>query len=176
VSTDAGVRRPPDALARYLRDHYSASRGGLDLFRRSARGQSGAHVRRELTALADQEAEDRAALLAIMVGLGIDRSPWQERAVALAERAGRLKPNGSLLQRSRLSDYVELEALTAAVHAKALGWRSLRTLADLDARLPAAHLDHLLERAQEQTRRLERLRLDLAPDVLLPDRTVEDRP
>jgi hypothetical protein len=176
MSAGQGARRPPDSLARYLRNHYSASRGGLDLFRRSAQGQSDAQVRRVLAELADQVAEDRAALLAIMVGLGIERSAWQERLVALGERAGRLKPNGSLLQRSRLSDYLELEALSAAVQAKALAWGSLRALADLDARLPAAHLDRLLERAHDQRQRLEEMRLAMAPDVLLPGRTVEDRP
>ena len=44
-----------------------------------------------------------------------------EVLVGVAETVGRLKPNGTLVRRSPLSDLMELEALSAAVEAKRLG-------------------------------------------------------
>ncbi len=104
--------------------------------------------------------------LAILTELGVRPAPAKERLVALGERFGRLKTNGTLLRRSRLSDLVELEALGAAVHAKKLGWLCLRELSEVDRRLNPQHLDLLVRRAQDQQERIESLRLETARDVL----------
>jgi hypothetical protein len=175
MSGGSAVHHPADALDRYLRDHWTAATAEVDLARRAARGQSGQRVREELASVADEAAEDRAALLAIMVDLGVERSPARERLAGLAERIGRLKPNGSLLRRSRLSDLLELEALSLALQAKELRWLALRHVADEDARLNPYHLDTLLRRAHEQEVRVEELRLEVAADALVSDRTRGDR-
>jgi len=159
-------QQPADALARYLREHYAAARGELDLVRRSARSQTEPEVRRRLSDLAARVAEDRAALLAVLVDLGIDPSPLKERLVAVAERLGRVKPNGSLLHRTRLSDLLELEAMVTAVQVRQLVWTSLRHLADSDHRLNPHQLDLLCRRAEEQRAQLEALRLECAGQVL----------
>lgn len=80
----------------------------------------------------------------------------------LAEKAGRLKPNGRLLARSPLSDILELEMMRLGVEGKASCWRSLRALADTDARLDATRLDNLLQRATRQAATLESLRTTAA--------------
>ncbi len=77
----------------------------------------------------------------------------------LAEKAGRLKPNGHLFSRSPLSDVLELESMLLGVQGKASCWRTLRVLAETDDRLYADHLDTLLERAEQQTTTLEELLL-----------------
>ena len=159
---------PHDALDRYLREHYSASRAGLDLFERSARTQSDPQVRHVLQDVTAHVAEDRAALLAILVDLGVERSPAKERLMALGERLGRLKTNGTVLRRSRLSDLLELEALVAALQAKELGWRCLRQLCEVDPRLNPYHLDRLVSRAESQQEQVESLRLRTATEVLAP--------
>ena len=157
---------PPDALARYLREHYAVSRAELDLVRRSATTQTEPQVRRALTALAAQVAEDRAAMLAVLVDLDIDPSPVRERLAGVAERLGRLKPNGTVLRRSRLSDLLELEALATAAHARQLIWRGLRHRADADHRLNPYQLDLLVRRAEDQEAQIENLRLECAEQVL----------
>lgn len=146
----------------------------MELFRRSAGAQSEPHVRAELADLADEVAQDRAALRAVLVELGVRRSPLQEGLVALGEKVGRLKPNGTLVRRSALSDFLELEAMVAAVRAKQLGWLALRRLADDEPRLDAGHLEALVARAEEQQARLERLRLEQAP-IALTAPTLEER-
>ena len=172
----AGQPAPTDALDRYLREHYSAAAGGLDLFERTARSQTDPSVRRALQDLTAEVAEDRAALLAILTDLGVQRSPTKERLVALGERVGRLKTNGTALRRSRLSDLLELEALEAALHAKKLGWLCLRRLCDVDQRLNPYQLDLLVRRAESQQERVESLRLETAVQVLAPDAGAPGRP
>ena len=142
-------------LAIYLRHHAAASRGGLDLFERSARSQLDAEVRRELRVLTSEVAQDRDRLLDVLRRLGVSRPKVAEVLVGVAETVGRLKPNGTLVRRSPLSDLMELEALSAAVEAKRLGWVTLRIASDHDHRLDGAELDRLIDRARDQRDRLE---------------------
>src|SRR5689334_22751411 len=113
---------PSHVLGRYLREHYTAAVAGFELFERSARTQTEPQVRHELARLAAEYAENSAAMLGFLDELGVSRSPVGERMVKLGERLGRLKANGSLVRRSRLSDLLELEALCAALNAKKLAW------------------------------------------------------
>jgi hypothetical protein len=153
--------RPPASrwLSLYLRDHYSASAGGLELFQRAARAHSDPQVRAQLVRLTTSIAEDRAALLGMLDALDVERSPTQERLVVLGERLGRLRTNGTLLRRSPLSDVLELDALCAVVYSKRLGWLSLRAVAEQEPRLNEHQLEQLIQRAEEQQGRLEQLRL-----------------
>ena len=157
---------PREALTRYLQEHYAASAGGLSLFERCAASQTEPHVRSALADLTAEVAEDRAALLAILTTLGVQPSPAKARLVALGERVGRLKTNGTLLRRSRLSDLLELEALGSALQVTKLGWLCLRELSEADRRLNPYQLDLLVRRAQTQQERVESLRLQTARDVL----------
>lgn len=159
---------PARMLAIYLRHHVAASRGGLDLFRRAARDQLDPETRRELGRLAAEVSEDRDHLLAVLRRLGIPRPTVSEWLVGVAETVGRLKPNGTLVRRSPLSDVMELEALSTAVEAKRLGWVTLRLVAERDSRLDPADLDVLAGRAADQQGRLERLRRQAVTAVLTP--------
>lgn len=78
--------------------------------------------------------------------------------VGVAETLGRLKPNGTLVRRSPLSDVMELEALSTAVAAKRLGWVTLRLVGERDGRFDPAEIDALIARAEDQQARLEGLR------------------
>jgi len=118
--------------------------------------------------LAAEVAEDRDQLLAVLRRLDVARPAVSEWVVGIAERVGRLKPNGTLLRRSPLSDVIELEALCTAVEAKRLGWVTLRLVADGDPRLDPADLDVLVARAADQQDRLERLRQRAVVGALAP--------
>ncbi|MEP6648731.1 MAG: hypothetical protein ABJA74_02305 [Lapillicoccus sp.] len=145
-------------LAIYLRHHAAASRGGLNLVERSAGRQLSPQARRELGDLANDVAQDREHLLDILRRLGVQRPRVAEVLVALAETVARLKPNGTLVRRSPLSDVIELEALSTAVEAKRLGWVTLRVVGERDDRFDTAELDALIRRAADQRDRLEELR------------------
>lgn len=141
-------------LATYLNDHLAGATGGLELFRRAARGQGSA----ELERLAEEIAADRRSLLGILAALDVPVNRLKVAGGWLGEKAMRLKPNGSLLHRSPLDAVIELESMTLGVQGKAGGWRALRTLVDAEPRLDAAELDRLLERADRQVSELEQLR------------------
>lgn len=152
-------------LRHYVHDHYLLTRAELELFERSATTQTSPSVRAEVRALTSEVSADRAALLGLVDELAVDRSPLQEALVSAAERLGRLKPNGTLVRRSPLTDLVELEAMTAAVHAKQVRWVCLREAADGEPLLNPYHLDRLVQRARDQEARLDQLRVEVARAV-----------
>jgi hypothetical protein len=75
-----------------------------------------------------------------------------------AEKVGRLKLNGRLLNPSPLSGLVELEAVRLGVEGKAAAWRTLRIVAEHEHRLDVSDLDALLARARAQSDTLEQIR------------------
>lgn len=152
-------------LGIYLNDHLAGAVAGTGLAGRLAaaeRGKPGGDV---LARLAGEIDEDRAALLDMMAALGVPVRRYKTVAAWVAERVGRLKPNGHLVSRSPLSRVVELEALRLGVEGKAAGWRTLRVRADHDPRLDAARLDALIARAGRQIDDLERLRVTVAAEA-----------
>ncbi|MEU6311942.1 transaldolase [Streptomyces sp. NPDC047014] len=169
-ATGDGGSEDADLLAIYLNDHYSGATGGLELFRRAAQAQQGTEAGEALSGLAREIEEDRDALARIMSDLGIDIRQSKVAMGWLAEKAGRLKPNGHLFSRSPLSDVLETESMLLGVQGKTACWRALRTLADTDGRLSADHLDALTERAGRQSTTLEELRLAAVTRVLRASR------
>lgn len=100
-----------------------------------------------------------------MQALGVRPRKVKGVLAVLAERAGRLKLNGALLRRSPLSSVIELEGMRLGVEGKTDGWQALRQVADGYARLDATRLDDLLQRAGEQSKTLQDLRLQAAADA-----------
>jgi hypothetical protein len=151
-----------DNLSIYLNDHLAGATGGVELFRRAAKSQTDETRRAALSSLGDQVEEDRATLLNVMGRLGVPPARSRVAAGWLAEKAGRLKLNGTLLRRSPLSDLVELEAMRLGIEAKGCLWRSLRMLAATDGRLEASEFEDLETRAHAQIYELETMRLAAA--------------
>lgn len=156
----------PKPLAVYLRRHAAASKGGLDLFRRAASSHRDPRARQVLGELAQEVAEDRAALMRLLAELGVSRPRVGEVLAGWGEVAGRLVPNGTLLARSPLSDLLEIEALRSAVSAKKSGWVSLRDAGSVARVLGDEELTRLVGRADRQLELLDDLRGDAAVAVL----------
>lgn len=151
-----------DLLAVYLRNHLAAARGGLDLFRRVATSATGTPAGAELAALANDVDDDVQSLLAIADGLGVAENKPLGLAARAGERIGRLKPNGSLIRRSPLTDLMELEGLLDAVAAKLAGWDALRAATDSRIDPVRARLKGLRTRAHDQRSRLDKLHSEAA--------------
>jgi hypothetical protein len=153
-------------LGIYLNDHLAGATGGVELARRLAGSHHDPAQRVTLQRLAADIAHDRRALLELMAVLGLPVRRYKLSAAWAAEKAARLKLNGSLLARSPLSSLEELEMLRLGVEGKAAGWRTLRALADADSRLDRDRLDRLMARAREQTGLLEELRIRAATPLI----------
>ncbi|MDQ3663648.1 MAG: hypothetical protein M3353_03180 [Actinomycetota bacterium] len=153
-------------LATYLNEHLFGSTAGLDLFRRVARSHRGTELGDKLQRLADEVQTDRDALLSIMADLEITPSRLRVAVGHTVERLGRLKPNGTLIRRSPLTDLLEIEALRVAVLAKTAGWEVLREVAAREARLSRDTICDLLDRANDQRERLGELHLEVGRRTL----------
>src|SRR3954452_15354682 len=131
-------------LATYLNDHLAGATTGRELARRTLSNNRGTEFEPTLEWLVEQIVEDREALLGIMRAVGAPEDHLKKLAAFAVERAGRLKPNNSLLSYSPLSRMVELEGLVLGVTGKLAGWRSLQQLDD--PRLAAVDLERLAKR------------------------------
>jgi hypothetical protein len=141
-------------LAIYLQDHHAAAVAGTRLARRVASNVSREDVSGDLSEVADEIADDLAALETIMRRLGTSANGVKDAIARGGERLGRLKLNGRLRERSPLSDVVELETLVVGITGKQALWVSLRSA----ALLPTEELDQLIQRAERQKRTVESAR------------------
>ena len=144
----------------YLQDHHAGSAAGVDAFRRVAKGHGDREVRGKVGRLAYEVVEDQRDLEHIMSAFNIKPNRFKDVPARIGEKVARFKPNERVTQRSPLSDIEELEALTAAVHTKALAWRLLLDVED--DRLDKSLVQQLLDRAKGQENELEELRLKQA--------------
>ena len=163
--TDPGDR----FLSIYLNDHRAGAAGGLALARRIVRQSDAGEARDVVQAIAEEIARDRRTLEHAAQLLGVRANPVKIAAARLAERAGRLKLNGRLRERSPLSRLIELEGLLAGIDAKRSLWISLQVAhraewADID-------FEQLAARATEQRARLVPLHRSAAVDALRAQRS-----
>ncbi|AUI64386.1 hypothetical protein [Amycolatopsis sp. BJA-103] len=146
-------------LGIYLNDHLAGATAGTELAKRLAAAERGQRGEAVLSRLAEEVADDRAALLTCMAALEVPVRRYKTVAAWAGEKLGRLKPNGRLVSRSPLSAVEELELMRLGVEGKAAGWRTLRVRADADPRLDGGRLDDLIDRARRQIDELEDLRV-----------------
>jgi hypothetical protein len=142
-------------LSIYLNDHLAGATVGVNLARRAAASNGETPFGAALEELAREIDEDRATLILVMERLSVGHDRAKLALAWGAERAGRLKLNGSLVGYSPLSRLEELEALLIGVTGKLALWETLRRTHSEDTRLTGVDLETLLERARSQRRRLQ---------------------
>lgn len=136
-------------LARYLRTHLAGSTAGVNLFDRAANDhpEPAASVIRRIHG---ELVEERVSLRAMMAAVGVHENPVFNLVATAGERMGRLKPNGSLLHRTAMTDLVELETMSIALAGKLNGWESLLTIVDDEPRWSRTELERLAQQARDQ--------------------------
>jgi hypothetical protein len=145
-------------LGIYLNDHLAGSTAGLELAKRTRGSNADTDYGDVLERIAREIEEDREALQRLMDKLEVKRDHPKVLAGWVAEKLGRLKPNGQLTGYSPLSRLVELEGLALGISGKLSLWDSLTEVAGEDARLDREELTHLAERAERQRSEVWRLR------------------
>ena len=139
-----------ELLPIYLNDHLAGATAGCDLARRAAKSNEGSELGDFMDDFAAQLDADRAQLEDVMARLDVSRDPLKTGAGWLAEKLGRLKLNGRLLEYSPLSRVIELEGLIAGVNAKIALWRTLAAAAPDEQRIADIDFVHLIARGEEQ--------------------------
>jgi hypothetical protein len=153
-------------LGIYLNDHLAGATGGRELAARAASSNKGTEYGDFLTSLREEIDEDRDELAQLMKRLDVGEDRLKQTAAWAAEKAGRLKLNGSLTSYSPLSRLVELEGLALGVSGKQSMWKVLQELARTDPALSETDLQRLIDRAQGQLDGLEEHRNRAAREAL----------
>lgn len=147
----------------YLQDHLAGSTAGQELAKRAAGSNAGGELGEFLSRLAQEIAEDREALVAVMDELGVRGDRLKSSMAWGAEKVGRLKPNGRLLSYSPLSRVVELEGLHIGISGKLSLWQTLE--ATSAGEISSVDLGELIARAQRQLAGLEPHRIAAATEA-----------
>jgi hypothetical protein len=152
------------ALRIYLNDHLAGATFGRALVRRAAGENPDGELGLFLTGLRREIEEDLETLQSVMEYVLAPANPAKRLAAALAERAGRLKLNGSLRDYSDLSRLIELDGLATGTMGKQALWRALDELND--HRLTSFDFAGLADRAVKQHDNVERHRRIVAARAL----------
>lgn len=110
--------------------------------------------------LCEEIEADRDTLERVMEELGVGKDHLKPAAAWLAEKLGRLKPNGQLRGYSPLSRLVELEGLYIGISGKSRLWKVLDGTAS--GRLPGTDFAALGARADAQRTEVEQLQEEAA--------------
>jgi hypothetical protein len=166
--------RHRDLLAVYCNDHLAASIGGIELVKRMLNEHRTTDYEQPLEQLLGELREERSSLESMMRAVEFPVRQYKLAAVWVGEKFARLKLNGRLLGRSPLSDLIEFEFLASAVRAKRSGFETLRTVADVEPRLPTAEIDRLIRQANRQFEWLSHARREVAASVFGGDPTASE--
>jgi hypothetical protein len=146
----------------YLNDHLAGATAGHELAKRMVSENRGTGFEPVLSNLVQEIGEDRRTLEEMISDLGLSVRRWKTTAAWVAEKAARLKLNGSLWGYSPLSRLVEIEGLLLGVEGKASLWRTLGELAHRERRLDGVDLGNLLSAPNDRPGQLEGLRVKAA--------------
>ncbi len=157
------TRNPGDNryLGIYLNDHFAGATGGVELARRLRSSNEGDPELGEPLARICAEIEaDRETLARLTERLEIRRDPVKPKLALIAERLGRLKPNGHLRGQSPLSPVLELEILASGIGGKLQLWNALEQT--FGGSLDGFDFQALAERADRQGQEVEDLHMTAA--------------
>lgn len=153
-------------LATYLNDHLAGSVAGRDLAKRLAAHHAASPSGPTLSELAADIETDRQTLVDLMNRLGAGQDIFKQAGSWTVEKLGRLRFAPQLTGSAALSQLLELEMLSGGVYLKRSLWQALRQASDAHPALAATDLDALIQRADDQLGRIERLRLSEAARAL----------
>jgi hypothetical protein len=152
-------------LAIYLNDHLAGATLGVELARRlRSSNQGDPEMGPPLAQICSEIQEDRQTLVRLMERLEVGRDPVKPVLAKVAERLGRLKPNGRLRSYSPLSRVLELEFLSGLVGGKMQLWNALEQ--SFGESLDGFDFHDLAARADSQGQRVEDLHLAAAQRAL----------
>jgi len=156
---------PRKHLASYLNDHLAGAATALELLKGLEKSHSGTDMGLFAAELRAEVSADREVLEALMERLGIARSAPRQMGGWLAEKAASLKLHLDDPADGTFRLLETLEALSLGIEGKHSLWCALEAAVATDAELVEDY-SRLRQRAEEQRKRTELLRLSAARQAL----------
>lgn len=145
-----------DLFGLYLSDHFTGATVGLERMELMAQNYRDTPFDAELAEVTEQLRAERELYRDLLDTLQVPRRLHRQAAAWVAERAGRLKLNGRLVERSPMTAVLETELMRSAVLGKIGGWQTLQEHA-AELGLDPEQFRELVDVARSQIEVLDRL-------------------
>jgi hypothetical protein len=155
-------------LTSYLNDHLAGSEAALELLEDLEKVRDGTPVARFAAELRADIVADRQQLEALMARQKVAVSRPRKAAAWLAGKMAELKMRVDDSAGGPLHLLEVFEALSIGIEGKRLLWRSMAAAAELAPDLGGLDYAGLEQRAEEQRRRVETVRLEAAKTAFGP--------
>ncbi len=153
-----------DKYAAYLNQHLVAADGGVESFKAAANTWAGTAWAEVFEQLYKEEQESHTKVKALIESLGYDISTARNAVAGLAAAAGRLNPLNPTRDRDGKMAQAELDALVTAIMGQQAMWETLTVLAEVDDRLDATDCASMVDRCEDQRRRVRRVSQETAKE------------
>ncbi len=153
-----------DPLVTYLNDHLGGAQIAIQVLEAMRDQHDDLKFREFADTLLPEIEADHRNLHSIAEKIGPGPSVVKQAGGWLLEKASRLKlgHTGS----TNFEMFESLELLVLGINGKLCLWKALQAASGLDSRLREYDFEELVRRAQQQSDKVESLRLDLAQTVL----------
>jgi hypothetical protein len=149
-----------EQLGTYLNDHLAGASAGVEMARRLQDDVTGEPEAAVLGPLADEIEEDLKTLRGLVDLIGIQQNPVKQVAGWVGEKAHRVGVVAETLTAGpHLKRLLEAESMSLGVEGKLCLWLALIEMVPDYPQLTAVDLPALAERARDQRRRIEAVRL-----------------
>jgi hypothetical protein len=155
-------------LTNYMKDHFAGSVAAVELLNHLISSHRGKTHEQFFIQLRDEVAEDQEVLRGLLHGLDAEGGALRNTTAFLSEKFARIKlllenPAGGQLARLE-----KLEALALGIEGKRTLWRTLLAVAEEKPALHKVDFAGLDQRADDQRKRVEALRIEAALDAFAP--------
>ncbi|MFL6514436.1 MAG: hypothetical protein ACJ8M1_05375 [Chthoniobacterales bacterium] len=154
-------------LVTYLNDHLAGSVSAIELLDHLIKSHADEPLARSLQEIRTEIVADQDVLKKIVQRFNANESGIRKAGAWIAEKIARIKLAAAGQKKWQLGLVQALEVLVLGVTGKQLLWRALNAAIGSSPLLRGVDLVRLEERAIEQIEHLERLRLEVAREVLL---------
>jgi hypothetical protein len=155
-----------DHLTTYLNDHLAGSVVAIELMKNIEAIYADTPVADFIAELRDDVEEDRKELEAIMSFLQISGSRSRKASAWLVEKFTQLKLRLDDPTQGDFRLFESLEALSLGIEGKKSLWLALSAAAEVSPELRIAAYEQLKQRADDQRKRVDAVRVELAKIAL----------
>ena len=150
----------------YLNDHLAGSVAAVELLEHLEDAHKDTPLARAMAEIRIEIEADRQELKSLMDRMDISESSTRKATAWLAGKFTELKLRWDDPGGGELRLFESLEALSLGIEGKRSLWLTLDAVAKSDPSLRLLEYDRLKSRAEEQRRRVETMRLDVANKTL----------